>query len=87
MNDIGNALKPGGLAVINVLIEGTTYLDMFEPNHYYLFREAELVQCFKDWDIVESSIDSFPAPGETVKRFSTVIAKREAKRTVAANRT
>jgi tellurite methyltransferase len=81
LNKISNAVKPGGVAVINVLIEGTTYLDMFEPNHYYLFREAELAQCFKDWGIVESRIDSFPAPGETVKRFSTVIAKKPADHT------
>ena len=76
LGDIGNAVKPGGIAVINALIEGTTYLDMFEPNHYYLFRESELEQHFSDWEIVESRIDSFPAPGATVKRFSTVIARR-----------
>ena len=72
------ALKPGGIAVINTLIEGTTYLDMFEPYHYYLFREAELELYFTDWEIVESMIDSFPAPGATVKRFATIIARRPA---------
>jgi len=53
LNDIGNALKPGGVAAINVLVEKTTYLDMFEPNNYYLFGETELAQCLKHWDIVE----------------------------------
>ncbi|MBE0625528.1 MAG: class I SAM-dependent methyltransferase [Burkholderiales bacterium] len=76
LGEIRTAVTPGGIAVINTLIEGTTYLDMFEPNHYYLFREPELEQYFKDWEIVESKIDLFPAPGATVKRFSTVIARR-----------
>jgi tellurite methyltransferase len=55
MKDISNAVKPGGIAAINVLIEGTTYLDMFEPNHYHLFREKDFVKCFDGWEIVESS--------------------------------
>ena len=76
MKDIRNAVKPGGIAIINALIEGTTYLDMFEPHHYHLFSERDLVQCFKDWEIVEFRIDSFPAPGKTVKRFATVIARK-----------
>lgn len=76
LNDIRDAVKPGGIAAINVLIEGTTYLDMFEPNHYYLFRESELTQHFDGWEIVESRTDSFPAPSATVKRFATVIARR-----------
>ena len=76
LGDISNAVKAGGIAVINTLIEGTTYLNMFESNHYYLFRETELELHFKDWEIVESRIDSFPAPSATVKRFSTVIARR-----------
>jgi tellurite methyltransferase len=76
IKDIRNAVKPGGIAVINTLIEGTTYLDMFEPNHYNLFSEQELGQFFEDWEIVESRIDSFPAPSATVKRFATIIARR-----------
>lgn len=78
LGDMSNAVEPGGIAVLNTLIEGTSYLDMFEPNHYYLFREAELEQHFKDWEILESRMDSFPAPGATVKRFATVIARRPA---------
>lgn len=76
IEDIRNAVKPGGIAVINTLIEGTTYLEMFEPNHYHLFGEQEIVQFFKDWEIAESRIDAFPAPGEAVKRFATIIARR-----------
>jgi tellurite methyltransferase len=67
---------PGGVIIVNVLAEGTTYLDMFEPGHYYLFSEGELLEHFKDWNIVESRHDSFPAPAETVKEFATVVARR-----------
>lgn len=76
--DISNAVKPGGIAAVNVLITGTTYLDMFEPNQYHLFSEAELAQCFGNWEILESRTDSFPAPSETVKRFATLVARRPA---------
>jgi len=67
---------PGGIAIVNVLIEGTTYLDMFEPGHYYLFREKELHERFKGWDILESRRDSFPAPADTTKEFVTIVAKK-----------
>lgn len=65
-----------GIAIVNVLIEGTTYLDMFEPGHYYLFPERELHEAFKDWEILESRRDSFPAPGEATKEFATIVATK-----------
>lgn len=67
---------PGGVAAVNVLIEGTTFFDMFNPGGYTLFAERALDEAFSDWQILHSSIDQFPAPGATVKRFSTVIARR-----------
>ena len=76
--DIPGAVRPGGIAAVNVLIEGTTYLDFFEPGRYHLFAETDLATCFKDWEILESRVDSFPAPGDTVKRFSTLIARKPA---------
>jgi tellurite methyltransferase len=67
---------PGGLAIVNVLVEGTTYLDMFEPEHYYLFSENELREHFNGWEVLEFRRDSFPAPGQTVKEFATVVARK-----------
>jgi tellurite methyltransferase len=67
---------PGGMAVVNVLVEGTTFLDMFEPKHYYLFSENELRERFSGWEVLDFRRDSFPAPGQTVKEFATVIARR-----------
>jgi tellurite methyltransferase len=67
---------PGGTLVVNVLIEGTTYFEMFEPGRSTLFGENEIAERCAGWRILESRIDSFAAPGNTVKRFSTVIARR-----------
>src|SRR3990172_453601 len=67
---------PGGMAIVNVLVEGTTYLDMFEPKHYYLFSENELRERFSGLEVLDFRRDSFPAPAQTVKEFATVIARR-----------
>ncbi len=69
-------IRPGGIAVINVLIVGTTYLQMFDPAEHYLFQRNELHEAFHDWDIVHASFDTFDAPGNTSKCFSTVIARK-----------
>ncbi len=65
-----------GFAIINVLTEGTTFMGMFEPNNYYLFGRRELEDQFKGWNILRSVHDSFDAPGNTKKEFSTVIAQK-----------
>lgn len=35
--DIVAHVKPGGVAVLNTLTVGTSFLGMFEPGHYHLF--------------------------------------------------
>lgn len=74
--DIQANVAAGGCAIVNVLIEGTTYLGMFDPDNYYLFGRDELEQRFGGWEILVSRHDSFPAPGDTRKEFATVIARR-----------
>ena len=76
--DIVRHTKPGGVAAINVLIEGTTFMGMFEPNHFYLFREHELSEAFKGWEILLSRHDDFPAPENTLKKFHTIVARKPA---------
>ena len=76
LDDIQSHVNSGGCAIINVLIQGTTYLDMFERGNCYLFGEDELSQRFAGWEILESRRDSFDAPGKTIKRFSTVAARK-----------
>ena len=66
----------GGRAVVNVLVEGTTFLGMFEPDDYTLFGRDELEQRFADWNILLSRHDEFAAPGNTQKAFATLIAEK-----------
>lgn len=69
-------VRPGGIASINVLIEGTTYLGMFGIDSYYLFGKNELAEAFNDWDILVESFSDSSAPNATLKSFVTVIARR-----------
>ena len=69
-------VKPGGVVAVNVLIEGTTFLGMFDPNEHYLFRENELPEFFAGWTPEYLNFESFPAPNETIKRFCTLVARR-----------
>ena len=70
------AVRPGGSIVLNALVEGTTFLAMIDPERHCLFASDELARAFAGWDLLESRIDSFAAPGGTTKRFSTVVARR-----------
>jgi len=64
-----------GLAIVNVLIEGTTFMGLFEPGNYYLFGKDELLERFKGWKVLYHSHDSFDAPGNTTKQFATIVAR------------
>jgi tellurite methyltransferase len=69
-------VRPGGIAVINILGEGTTYLDMFEPGHYCLFARNELASRFAGWEIMHSEFRDFDAPDRRIKSFVTLIARK-----------
>lgn len=69
-------VRPGGVAAINVLIEGTTYLDMFDPAGHCLFARGELVERFAGWEVLSAEYEDFPAPEATIKSFATVIARK-----------
>lgn len=71
-------VKPGGVAIINVLVEGTTFLGMFDPAGHCLFRPAALREHFAGWTILEERGDRFPAPGDTLKVFVTLVARKPA---------
>ncbi len=76
LRQIGQRVRPGGRAIVNVLVEGTTYLEMFRPGEYYLFGANELEQAFAGWTLLVARRDSFPAPEGTRKEFTTVIAQK-----------
>lgn len=74
--DVQAHVADRGVAIVNVLVEGTSYLGMFEPGNYYLFGPDELEQRFKGWSILFSRRDSFDAPGNTRKEFTTIVAQK-----------
>lgn len=76
LRQIKERVRPGGRAIVNVLIEGTTYLGMFKPGEYTLFGAHELEQAFAGWTMLAARRDTFPAPENTRKEFSTVIAQK-----------
>ena len=76
LEEIKRHVKPGGCAVINVLIEGTTFLGLFQPGHYYLFGREELEQRFAGWQLLEHVYQTFPAPENTEKVFATIVARK-----------
>jgi len=65
-----------GRLVLNVLIEGTTYMDMFDLGSYTLFGRHEIDKQLAGWTIELLRHDSFDAPGGTKKEFSTVVARK-----------
>jgi tellurite methyltransferase len=70
------AVRPGGLVAANVLVEGTSYMEMFDPEAYFLFGSDELGEAFAGWEVLLSLREDFPAPGGTLKRFHTLLARR-----------
>lgn len=73
-----DAVRPGGIAAVNVLIEGTTWRAAFGDDPYCLFAADALRRMFDGWTLLHEREQAFDAPDGTVKRFSTVIARRPA---------
>jgi tellurite methyltransferase len=71
-----DAVRPGGTIVLNVLIEGTTWLEPFGDQPYCLFARDALSNECAGWQTVLSRHDDFPAPNATLKRFHTLVARR-----------
>lgn len=69
-------LRPGGTMIVNVLVEGTTYMDMFDPQGHCLFERDALSRRFAKWEIVSSTHSDYAAPGGLNKAFATVIARK-----------
>jgi tellurite methyltransferase len=73
---IQSHVKEGGTAIINVLVQGTTYIDMFDPDSHCLFARGEMASRFAQWDVVALEFSDYPAPGGHTKSFLTVIARK-----------
>jgi len=75
--DLKSHVRPGGIAAVNVLAEGTTYMDMFDPADHCLFAPTALRDEFEGWTVERMEFSEFSAPDDTVKRFCTVIARKD----------
>lgn len=71
-------VRPGGALVVNVLVEGTTYRDMFDPAAHCLFPRDHLARSLAHWKVISLEYQDFAAPGGTVKSFSTIVAHKPA---------
>lgn len=69
-------VRPGGTAVVNVLVEGTTYLDMFDATAHCLFARDELQRRFSGWEVLHSEHQQFEASNGRIKSFVTLIARK-----------
>jgi tellurite methyltransferase len=69
-------LRPGGVAIVNVLVQGTTYMDMFDPRQHCLLDTQQLLACFAGWQIEHCEARDYPAPDQRVKSFATLIARK-----------
>ena len=69
-------VRPGGTLVVNVLTEGTTYMDMFSPEGHCLFKPGSLRERLAGWEVLSYVRQEFSAPGNTAKVFETAIARK-----------
>jgi tellurite methyltransferase len=69
-------VRPGGIAVINVLVEGTTWLDMFQPGSCCLFSRNDIERRFAGWNIISLEFRDFDTPDNRIKSFITIIAQK-----------
>lgn len=72
------ALKPGGVFAFNVLVEGTTFMDMFDAQRHCLWTRGEIDTAFAGWDTLHAVDADFPARDGLVKRFRTLVGRKPA---------
>jgi tellurite methyltransferase len=69
-------VRPGGVAIVNVLTEGTTFMDMFAPEGHCLFQPEKLLAEFEGWELASFVPNEFTAPENKRKVFATAIARK-----------
>lgn len=76
LDELQRSVRPGGCLVLNVLVQGTTFMAMFDAERHCLFTPEALQQRFDGWRIDSCELADFDAPGQTVKCFCTLIAHK-----------
>ena len=69
-------LRPGGVFALNLLVQGTTYLDLFDPQQHCLLPASQWHEGFRGWPLERCETQEFPAPEGRVKAFLTLIARK-----------
>lgn len=75
---LAEAVLPGGVLVVNVLVRGTTYMEMFDPAAHCLFEPGAIDARFAGWPLLAAEDAQFDAPGGTRKVFRTLVVRRPA---------
>lgn len=57
--------------VVNVLLDGTTYMDKFDPNAHCLIPRSFLQVQYSCWQVIPFAYREFAALGDKVKSFAT----------------
>ncbi|HET7731966.1 MAG TPA: methyltransferase domain-containing protein [Usitatibacter sp.] len=78
-------VRPGGTLVVNVLTEGTTYMDMFSPEGHCLFKPGDLRERFAGWEMLGYARQEFAAPRGTLKVFETAMARKASPPTASSS--
>jgi tellurite methyltransferase len=76
LEHLKSLVRPEGVAIINVLTSDTTFMSMFSPQGHCLFGTDDLLKHFAGWQVLLHDHCVFPAAGDTVKAFATLIAQR-----------
>lgn len=76
LGTLQEGVRPGGILVLNVLTEGTTYREMFDGEHYCLLSRREIEERLADWELLCVREETFPTPEGRRKEFVTVIAEK-----------
>jgi tellurite methyltransferase len=76
LEKLQRAVRRGGHAMVTVLLQGTTFTDVFDGDRHYLFAPDELDRAFAGWAVHSSKRGEFPAPNGTVKRINSLIARK-----------
>jgi len=76
LSSLQSHVREGGIAVVNVLIEGTTYLDMFDADHHCLFSQTEMGPRFVGWEVLDLEFSDVEAPHARNKAFATSRARK-----------
>ncbi len=76
LEKVQRAVRPAGHAIVTVLLQGTTFTDVFDGDRYHLFDPEELRRAFDGWEVRSWRQEELPSPNGTVRRIGSMIARK-----------